>query len=51
MPGIMPGPKEPKKNVNTYLQPLVNELKELWTGVPMKIATCDCQSRFDMHFL
>lgn len=37
--GIMPGPKEPKKNVNTYLQPLVNELKELWTGVPMKSAS------------
>ena len=33
--GIIPGPKEPKKHVNTYLTPLVNDLKHLWNGVVM----------------
>ena len=27
--GIILGPKEPKLDINTYLQPLVDELKEL----------------------
>ena len=29
--GIIPGPKEPKLNVNSYLTPLILELKEGWT--------------------
>ena len=28
--GIIPGPREPKLNINSYLQPLVEELKLLW---------------------
>lgn len=30
--GCIPGPKEPKKHVNPYLKPLVDELLELWDG-------------------
>jgi Transposase family tnp2/Domain of unknown function (DUF4218) len=31
---IIPGPKNPKANMDVYLQPLIEELKELWeTGV------------------
>ena len=30
--GIIPGPKEPKLNINTYLKPIVDELERLWTG-------------------
>ena len=30
---VIPGPHEPKKNINSYLRSLVNEL---WTGVVMK---------------
>ena len=30
--GILPGPNEPKKNMNSYLKPLVDELTELWSG-------------------
>lgn len=30
--GIIPGPKEPKKNVNSYLKPLVDDLLSLWKG-------------------
>ena len=34
--GIIPGPHEPKKTVNSYMQPLVAELNELWKGVVMQ---------------
>ena len=30
--GVIPGPKEPKYNINSYLTPLVVELKEAWNG-------------------
>ena len=35
--GIIPGPKEPKRTINSYLQPLVGELLDLWRGVPMPV--------------
>jgi len=28
--GVLPGPKEPKKTINSYLTPLVTELQEAW---------------------
>ena len=31
--GVLPGPSEPKKNMNTYLTSLVDELLELWKGI------------------
>ena len=31
--GIIPGPNEPKGNINSFLQLLVNELIDLWDGV------------------
>ena len=33
--GIIPGPKEPELHLNSFLQPLVDELKMLWKGVQM----------------
>ena len=30
--GVIPRPNEPKKHMNTFLEPLVNELLELWDG-------------------
>ena len=30
--GIIPGPTEPKKHVNSFLAPIVEELKEFYTG-------------------
>ena len=35
--GIIPGPKEPKLNINSYLSPLVDELKEFWHGVDINV--------------
>ena len=35
--GLIPGPNEPPLNVNSYLEPLVDELKVLWTeGIMIK---------------
>ena len=31
--GLIPGPSEPPKNINTYLAPLVSDLLRLWHGV------------------
>ena len=31
--GIIPGPKEPSLHINSFLRPLVDELKQLWVGV------------------
>ena len=31
--GIIPGPKEPKHNINSFLQPLVDDRIDLWDGV------------------
>ncbi len=34
--GLIPGPREPKKTMNSYLRPLVDDLKDLWKGVIMQ---------------
>ena len=35
--GIIPGPKEPEKTINSYLMPLVYELQEAWEhGINVK---------------
>ena len=36
---IIPGPKEPKLTINSFLTPLVDELKELWDGMSVPIST------------
>ena len=35
--GIIPGPTEPKHDVNTFLKPLVSELTEFWHGITLKV--------------
>ena len=35
--GIIPGPSEPSHDLNSYLEPLVEELHELWTGVKTNV--------------
>ena len=32
---VIPGPKEPSKNINSFLRPFATELKDLWGGVIM----------------
>ena len=38
--GIIPGPSEPAHDINTILQPLVAELKDLWQGISEQIIRC-----------
>ncbi|KAL5470788.1 hypothetical protein EMCRGX_G028807 [Ephydatia muelleri] len=33
--GVIPGPTEPKGNINTFLKPIVDDLISLWNGVPL----------------
>ena len=35
--GLIPGPKEPEHNINTFLNPLVKELIALWSGKSMQV--------------
>ena len=36
--GIIPGPDEPSCDINTYLEPLVEELLQFWSGVEMEVS-------------
>ena len=31
--GIIPGPHEPKYDINSFLKPLVDELQQFWVGI------------------
>ena len=33
--GISPGPREPSLHMNSYLEPVVRELLQLWKGIEM----------------
>ena len=35
--GVIQGPEEPKHDINSFLEPMVNELLDLWDGVQMDI--------------
>lgn len=35
--GIIPGPNEPKRDINSFLRPLVDELFDFWKGIPMHV--------------
>ena len=35
--GILPGPSEPKHDINAYIEPLVEELLDLWHGMTFKV--------------
>ena len=37
--GCIPGPREPKRNINTFLSPMVDELLELWNGIQLKTSS------------
>ena len=35
--GLIPGPKEPKPDINSHLEPLMKELLKFWNGVHLQI--------------
>ena len=51
--GLLPGPSEPPKTINTYLAPLVSELLTLWRGKSFKTAdkTSDCSMCTSLYCL
>ena len=40
--GIIPGPHEPPIHINNFLRPLVDDLLELWKGVPLTSGGSQC---------
>jgi hypothetical protein len=44
---VIPGPKEPKKQMNIFMQPLFEELKKLWPGVDAYDSHLKC--RFNLR--
>ena len=43
--GLIPGPREPKRDINSYLRPLVGELLDFWDGVFMQIISEDKEQK------
>ncbi|XP_060671841.1 uncharacterized protein LOC132803267 [Ziziphus jujuba] len=45
---LIPGPTAPGKDIDVYLRPMIDELKDLWTN---GVTTCDIskKERFTMH--
>jgi len=33
--GLMPGPRKPKNDINSFLKPLVDELQDFWAGISL----------------
>ena len=46
--GLIPGPSEPKKAMNSYLDPFVNNMLQLWEGVPKQLIPIRMASLFVM---
>jgi hypothetical protein len=46
MPMLIPGPKSPGNNIDVYLQPLIDELKDLWVK---GVETCDAKVEKEFH--
>jgi hypothetical protein len=44
---VIPGPKDPKKQMNIFLRPLMKELKEMWQGVDAYDSHLKC--RFNLR--
>lgn len=41
--GIIPGPHEPRHDINTFLEPFVDELLRFWSGVELNVAPLNCR--------
>ena len=45
---LIPGPRSPGNDIDVYLQPLIEELKELWE---LGVETCDYSKNADSSFM
>jgi hypothetical protein len=48
---VIPSPKEPKKQMNIFLQPLFEELKNLWSGVDAYDSHLKCRFNLCVAYL
>jgi hypothetical protein len=48
---VILGPKEPKKEMNIFLRPLMEDLKELWQGVDAYDNHLKCQLNLCVVYL
>ena len=39
--GLIPGPHEPKNDINSFLKPLVDELQDFWAGISLIVYNQD----------
>ena len=51
MPVLIQGPKQPDKNIDVYLRPLVEELLKLWFGNGVRAWDEHRQEEFNLHAL
>ena len=45
---LIPGPKHPKRSLDVFLQPLIEELKQLWSEV-VRTYDCSLKNNFTMR--
>ena len=48
--GLIPGPHEPHHDINSFLQPLVDELMLLWQGVEFNIHSSNEKRALDIPY-
>ena len=44
MVGLIPGPHEPRHDINAFLDPFVTGLKTFWNGVELSVASLKCRN-------
>ena len=49
--GIIPGPEEPKLDINSFLRPMVDELLMYWHGVALEENGIHCHYKFALMLL
>ena len=48
--GLIPGPQEPEHDLNSFLEPLVEDLLHFWDGIDLSIVCSSAKKkRFVVH--
>ena len=43
--GLIPGPHEPQHDINSFLEPLISDLLELWSGIELNVRSFNCKMK------
>lgn len=41
--GLIPGPHEPRHDINTFMEPFVVDLLRFWSGMELNVASLGCR--------